>query len=489
MSEVESLPTIVGIEDEKFATVFAVGDVRSGQIDGACHGRPHDEVDEWMDEWLAEQDHNTTEGEALIADSMSRMIIQPSKVPGALEPLGIIAAGEFLSNGARLYMDDGGYPEYCTAEHASLDAAVRASLDGDRILSKMYAHMLEHGVIGSWQLNRRLTDHMSKKNNWAKGVHDNIFTSLGSLTTGQTRFAQLVQASIATITGSGGLMIDKRGETQFYHSPRLSMIGDGGHNRDISRFGQQAKPLRAEFRSGDALSFPWAMKARLAMEVAAVRLMEEELVSHQTQLIYHLGDSSKFNRNAHIIGLHGPYANAIDLYVTGSEESQRGSALSLLGHLITQMLEIDDQAEVFDDETVATLTEIVDVVDMAKEDVESVADIVESVARQQVMTARMRRRGEKTLHTEAGCKDDFLWDVVGPYDGIAMVLRDEKGIGWHTMKPDTVRERRRRLPTAPSDTRAALRSQHILDGHSVDGWNFDGDHRFPTLDQSEILEI
>ena len=129
-----------------------------------------------------------------------------------------LESGWFLGNGARLYWDSGGHPEYATPECAGhpklLVAHVRA---GHRILARIVAQLLKSRRIGRIRVWRGNVDYLSAAS-W--GSHENYLVQKKAIDLASDLIPHLVSRVI--YGGAGGFSPGDHG--RFSLSPRLELF-------------------------------------------------------------------------------------------------------------------------------------------------------------------------------------------------------------------------------------------------------------------------
>ncbi|MCA9347977.1 proteasome accessory factor PafA2 family protein [Candidatus Saccharibacteria bacterium] len=370
-----------------------------------------------------------------------------------------------LSNGGRLYEDPSGY-EYCTPECSTAAEATLRSFDGDRILFGAFRYLQEMGHIGRFQINRRTVDYAEDGN--SRGVHINTLTNRQSLN--QSEIAILATLNIAkgALFGSGGLMRDRHGDVKFYHSPRLA-ISDSGISGSPARWTDRllVRSLlkcdvggyrRLETISGDALNFAWPLRASMVMTKSVLGLLE--MGFDNIYILPHIQDADSRD-TARRIGMQG--AEGMMDVMCCLDDYYTESAANVLRQFAETCLFVDAQQTAYlDEEQLQVLNEVIDVLDMMDADRDSVAGVVESVARRQYLQRKMDQHNVD-MQTDVICRADYAWDLVGGV-GVAGLYRD-KGYGWlgFDKRSYTPLASEARLTRPPNDTRAAVRGRAILD--------------------------
>lgn len=404
----------------------------------------------------------------------------------ALGDIGIMTNSiGMLSNGGRLYMDPSG-PEYATPETTTAEEAVHRSFDGDDILMSVMMRLRASGVISGAQVNRRIVDH----NRTSRGVHLNTYTSLEH--NANRNSARLIDW-LATLNvvkgsmfGSGGLLLDEHGNTQYHHSPRLSLTSTlssdywNYRRRPLVRtpFKEDGGGYRIETVTSDALNFAWPMRASLVATNALVKLFETGRTKDMPLL-------NNYVRSAHIVGCFGN-TNQISTSLSNSPEIRTGVKPSeIMTRICELILNADSRSYFLDAESKQVLPEIIDVAERLQKDPLSVAGQVESVAR----WAAIRRKMDKdklTLDSERICRFDYYWDVLDKHGPAQRIRQNNIGGSWLGFSQPyslTATENRKKVP--PQDTRAKLRGAIIAngDGELVTDW---GNLRPANVDEADI---
>lgn len=365
-----------------------------------------------------------------------------------------------LSNGGRLYFDPSGI-EYATAETSSAEDAVMRSFEGDIIVAKLLRELQAREKVEDFQINRRIVDH----NRTSRGIHLNTVTSLPKLSREDENneyYSYLAALNVAkgAVFGSGGLLINEFGETEFHHSPRLSVTDSkqSDYNKYTKRplvrypfkddFG---KLRRIETVTGDALNFAWPIKASLVATNAVVGLLELRQKSNLPKIINKRPVGSALD-----VGLNG---HSGVIYFEHKDKPHHEKSLDVMKRIGEVVLSVDDKLGYLDDESRKTMDEIMDITDKMVNDPFSVIDQVESMAR---LTSMKRKidKNEISLDSEQMCRFDYAWDLVG--GGIAENLRKKGLVGWlgFGRKP-SISQIKKRISTPPPNTRAKIRSDLI----------------------------
>lgn len=440
-------PNVYGVETEYSCMAVLPGNVVYEYV-GTCHS-----VDAKLGLYR-EPGQKGTSGldHRVLADQLSRQGITRTDYGG------------MLSNGGRFYVDPSG-PEYCTPETRTAEEAVMRSIDGDRIVLDVFKGLRQDGVLDSFQLNHRVVDH----NRTSRGIHLNTVTNLGvdpdrsgDVPVKKDVVQHLAALNVAkgAIFGSGGLLIDEKGNTAFHSSPRLSVTNE--LSREYSSY--RRRPLvrvpfkrdgedlaRIETVTGDALTFPWPLKASMVMTNTTVKMLEMG--------VRHLPVMTDPVRAAHIVGRFGN-RNMISL-IDNDGEKEGVRPLDVIRMICEKALELDEHIEFLDEESTETLDEIIETADAMTADPMSVASRVESVARWIAIKRKMETDGRFALDSEKICRTDYYWDMID--GGIAERLRDGNKAGWHGFGrvDDKAAAKRRRLEP-PQDTRAKIRGKAIM---------------------------
>lgn len=435
MGELQVSPNVYGIETEYSCLIDLPGGV-SREIVGACHsadgklglGAPVPRPGETGFDQLDSDDRRQALGSLAIGSNLYDM----------------------LTNGGRLYADNSG-PEYATAEATTAEEAVLRSFDGDVIMFKVLRYLQDQNLIKGFQLNRRGVDHSGV----SRGTHLNTFTHLDADSIPLLYALTMLNVAKGALFGSGGLLINEHGKTEYHHSPRLSVT-----IHDVQEVWAVPSLVRVPFKddvggkrietvSSDALNFPWPLRASMVITNAVVGAIELDAIS-ELPLI----NPNMALLGAHTVGRHGHNAH---ISVLTDRSPKLEPALGVLMRICEAVLQIDEQHEYLDDESKQVMPEIIETIDMVRDDPLSASYRVESIARELLMK---RKLDGLSLDTEKACRIDYAWDWVGGA-GYAETLRNREHY-WHgfTM-PNTPSVRAKRLLTPPQDTRAAIRGSRI----------------------------
>ncbi|MCA9342430.1 proteasome accessory factor PafA2 family protein [Candidatus Saccharibacteria bacterium] len=441
MSNPELRPDIFGIETE-YSALICFPDSVTQEIVGSCHSK-----DVSIDLYHEPEGRSSSKIKQEVLDS-------------SLHEIGIIVGPNqgMLSNGGRLYRDPSGF-EYCTPETTSAEEAVNRTFDGDEIMLKALSNLRENGIIENFQLNRRIVDH----NRTSRGIHLNITTSLESEPASKdVEMLAALNVAKGAIFGSGGLLINKSGDSEYHHSPRLSITSHlasaSWEDRPLLRipFKKDGDLRRVETTSGDALNFAWPMRASLIATNSLFRMLERG-VSDLPILkspVY----------AAHIVGKHG-YEETIEVIREG--EVSIVYPQELIQEICIRALEYHNQVPILSDEALQVLPEIIYVSELLSAEPDKADTVVESIARKKAINKLLEKHAEKgrniTLNSEEVCRRDYYWDKLA--GGLAERLRKDKDIGWMGFKKDrSIAEDKKRTVTPPQDTRARKRANLIEKG-------------------------
>jgi len=464
-------PNVYGIETE-YSHIIEGRNGTISEVVGICHS-----ADPSLDRETAPQ--------ATGADDVA-----DAEWAQALRQIGLFVNENcMLSNGGRFYVDESGV-EYATPETTTAADAVVRSLDGDKIVANVLHYLTEHNVLRSFQLNRRNVDH----NQQSRGVHINTATTIDDddeVERMRRLLPCLITLNVAkgALFGSGGLLLNGHGETEYHHSPRLSLTSA----IDTAELAHTERPLvrrpfkndydglkRIETITSDALNFPWPLRASLVITNALVGAVELGYGEEFPKIPH-----NKAVAAAHTVGKLG-YAGRIPLWLSDGERSV--GPLDILREYSELILDIEEQEEFLDSESRQVIPEIIDASDQMTIDLSLVARQVESVARLFTIRGKMQSR-RASMDSEVICRVDYAWDKV--YGGYAEQLRD-KGYGWQGFPPTKQRKPKERL-TPPSDTRAYVRGNfiqitqgtsdrsdwYVLDRNDAQAWLHPLDRRLP----------
>lgn len=465
MQEYEPTPTVYGIETEYSCLIGFPNEQDPSknsyyELVGECHTSDPQEI---FSKKIPQS------GGVEIPDEQIQSVLQKN--------LGIYrterkSSNGFMSNGARLYQDESGL-EYCTPETRTAQEAVLRCFDGDEIVLDLLEGLRRNEVITGYQVNRRIVDH----NRSARGIHLNTTTSQDIIlnidhSPHQDAVATLNIAKGA-IFGSGGLLLNSDGDTEYHHSPRLSVtkeLWEGG-NREVAiiryPFNTDGVLARMETVSSDALNFGWPLRASMVVTNALMGLLELKKDYSFPVITLPIETAQQV----------GQYGNELKVQVYDENRGyQMVKPLDVMTAICEDLLIADNEIGYFDEESRQVIPEIIDVIDRMKVDESSVATQVESVARKIAIERRMSQGGH-SIGSEKLCRYDYYWDKL--QGGLAENLRQNKDVGWYGFD-DRRNDRKavkQRIVTPPQDTRAKIRGEEVLNskGKSRVHWHYTGD--------------
>lgn len=446
-------PVVYGIETEYSCLLTFPGHVEY-ELAGSCHN---------TDGFLGQYVDPENSGGSKIPSLALRL---------ATEDQGMqMNENGMLSNGARFYIDPSGF-EYDTPETTTAEEAVHRMFDGDKFLLNALLKLSRDETIERFQLNRHIIDH----NGSSRGIHLNTVISSDHQTPSPKAVMLLATLNVAkgALFGSGGLLIDHDREvTEYHHSPRLSITTD--IKRDYIDFSRRPlvrlpfKPdyaglRRVESVTSDALNFGWPLRASLVLTNAVTGLIEMGYTD-SLPLLY----EESAVQSAQNVGKNGP--EGIVKLEKGSKP-QTASAVGVLRYIAEYALAVDGVEDYLDAESKQVIPEIIEVADLAEQDMYLVGRDVESVARLAAMERQMEET-KTTLDSEKICRFDYKWDKIG--GGTAEMMRAKGSVGWRGFSRSVVKpsEAKRRLVTPPQDTRARIRGAviDVEQGQDESTWN------------------
>ena len=451
MPDSKTSPAVYGIETEYSCMITLPGNVVH-EIVGSCHS-----VDMRLGLYQEPSEKGTAD-------------IHPEFIHNALKDMGIISNSMgLLSNGGRLYIDPSG-PEYATPETATAEDAVHRTFDGDHLVLSLFEHLRHKNFVEGYQINRRIVDH----NRSSRGIHLNNLTQLEDKEPSPYVSLLLATTNIAkgALFGSGGLLLNEDGNTEYHHSPRLSLTTSlESHYTNYRQRPLVRTPFkpdgedysRVETVTSDALNFGWPLRASLVTTHAVLGLLE---MGYHDKLPILPFDETRAVAAAHNVGQYG--ADGI-MYIDNEEKIQSIRSLDVLKHIAQVALEINDTENYLDKESDQVLQEVITVADAMANDSSNVANHVESVARYAAMQRKMDKDG-LSIDSETLCRFDYAWDWLG--GGIAETLRSRGKVGWAGFKAASIGMAKHRIQTPPN-TRAKLRGEAIknLNGLNDSDWD------------------
>jgi len=195
---------------------------------------------------------------------------------------GVRMIGQFLSNGARLYLDVGQHVEYATPECQTLQDLVAADIAGQELLTRVLSRYNgKADVADRVYLNTRIID--STSSTW--GSHENYLINRDINPTEEDFYAPVVGhlATRPLFTGAGGILQTKKGP-HFVLSQRADAT-----MTEVSSSSTKARPFintrdephadaqryrRLHVIGGDPTMSPWATAVRFGSTSLVMRLRE-----------------------------------------------------------------------------------------------------------------------------------------------------------------------------------------------------------------------
>ncbi len=190
------------------------------------------------------------------------------------------SSGIFLANGARLYVDCGTHPEYCTPECTNPWDVVQQVEAGHRTLSGLASAAQGNGAHGARWLAFRSNVDYSTCTTW--GTHESYLYKGASNTLRAQLIPHLVTRPI--YTGAGGFHPKRRG-LEFTLSPRLTCYtkveGDNSSN-DRGIWHTKFEPLSTKYKRlhvvcGESLCSQTALFLKFGVTALVVAMAEAGL--------------------------------------------------------------------------------------------------------------------------------------------------------------------------------------------------------------------
>ena len=305
----------------------------------------------------------------------------------------------FLRNGSRLYLDVGSHPEYATAECDSVQQLITHDRAGERILEGLCVdaeqRLREEGIAGDIYLFKNNTD--SAGNSY--GCHENFLvdrsTDFLALAEGFIPF--LISRQI--ITGAGKVLNTPRG-ARYCVSQRADHIWEG-----VSSAPTRSRPIintrdephcdperyrRLHVIVGDANMSEVATFLKLATTAIVLSMIEDGVMPSHLELESPVEDVRRISHDpsltATVALVGGRRVRALevqwDLLAAAREWAQRYGLESVGGDAVGSL----------------ALDEWERVLHGLETDPDSVADTVDWVAKQRLVTAYAQRHGLEPRH-------------------------------------------------------------------------------------------
>lgn len=382
-------------------------------------------------------------------------------------------AGDFLSNGARFYLDWNDKLEYSTPECKSAGDVIHAEIAGEQIVFSSLERLVHEGIIYDYDLNKRVIDHHN--NTW--GYHESYMLSRKIY---QEKHEQLVALHIAQLlsrtilTGSGSWEYNDENPTLITPAQKLHSIEARVSNDTVTR-----KPIfntrdslyadshlaRLHTTCGDPNILPWAGWMKLGTTSIVLRLLET--------------DTLNLNNLALAKPVQAAHKIANDIYGKESlllESGKSTNALGLQKELLAQCQGLTDRG-VLTKEELAVLAEWQIALDLFTDDPQHLVGKVDWLTRAHVLHSYFDKklRGECNPEKVMGklARVDLLWDNVDPHSGIGIKhFRSNAPFpGYSEQQAETL------VFNPPSGTRARQRADFIRSipdaslGNAEVGWN------------------
>lgn len=206
-------------------------------------------------------------------------------------PYGLTAGGRYdlRKNGSRIYKDLGDHPEYATPECATLDDIVAAEFAGEAIMIGALANIAQKRSGDSFRLHKRGVG--SNGRHFGAHVSYNVDRSIG-FDVDTSKHYYLVQAlasyNVSRLVLFGAGRYDAN-EKRWYVSQRADclkeLMSGTCHARDTrpivdtrnEPWADKNKFRRLHDSSGDPNISPWALRSKIGMTSAYLRLLENNI--------------------------------------------------------------------------------------------------------------------------------------------------------------------------------------------------------------------
>ncbi|RMG44115.1 MAG: hypothetical protein D6718_10660 [Acidobacteria bacterium] len=199
------------------------------------------------------------------------------KVAASVPAIPADEGGIFLANGARVYVDAGGHPEYATPETADPWQLVRHARAGDRLLARACAELSgsPRGLRGA-ELYRGNADRAGGTVTW--GSHENYAWWPVDIDPFPLLRAHL--ATRALYCGGGGFLL-RAGGPRFVLSPRL-ITARPYRGSDLSYRVGRGEPIpRIHVTLGETLCSEQALWLRFATTALVLQLAQAGIPPHR----------------------------------------------------------------------------------------------------------------------------------------------------------------------------------------------------------------
>jgi proteasome accessory factor A len=355
---------------------------------------------------------------------------------------------QFLSNGARFYVDVGVHPEYATQETDSIVDGTAAEFAGEsKVRAMLETPSQNYGQLAKFNLNKRVADEADN----TTGYHESYSVNARTMSISRDKLALLgIHLATRTIyTGAGLLQTD--GSYQLAQkAPSLSSDFESTTTRDKPVVNMRDEPhadpeqsRRVHITCGDPNMSPWATRLKLGSTSLALRLIE-----NGEQL-----PGLRFAKPLHEVAK----AVSADTRLQNRYQLKSGESLTAIEvqkQLLARYQKLDKQLSLPDEEQ-RTIDELDRVLYDLEKDPARLVNRADWVGKYKALERYRDRHGCGWDSQELRNKDG-QWDVIDE-KGLGMKMRETVWAEW--MPPESLIKER--MTTPPATTRAALRGAFI----------------------------
>jgi|GEM_PF-4835256 len=385
-------------------------------------------------------------------------------------PADLAGAGDFYQNGSRIYPDVG-HAEYATPECGTLDDIVAAELAGEEIFVSTLQRLTQDNPQSSYRIHKRNIDSVGN----TYGAHESYGVDQ-SIKVGTTdnvperRRHYLIQAlavhyvSRIALVGGGYYNPNQREWHVSQRTGQLKQLSNSSCHTSYSRplVDIRNEPLadatrfrRLHVSHGDPNVSPWALRTKIGMTSAFLRLLEADVpmehlfLRDPLQSAYQVGDDIKISAKLEL--LDGRHMTALEMQKTLAEK----------------VLDMAEAGHIPEDERIVA-EDLYNTCGAAAKDLSALLRKADWYTRQQLIeekavkskyggTINGRLAGLDQMYDAVVCKQP----ATEPIAGIGKRLRDQGYFG--PIDHDAIKH----LQTSPPTSSRALLRGKIIEAASV----------------------
>lgn len=364
---------------------------------------------------------------------------------------------QYLTNGARIYIDIGDHPEYATPESRSFRQTVAAEIAGEIIMRDVMDSMVEHKLLNpGYRLHKRVVDSRGVPSGAHESYSTDRYVDPSNFRTERVLATHNITRSI--LFGAGAYDgFDWKTTQKLTHLDELSY--PFSHTRDHRPVVDlRDEPLadetiwrRIHTTCGDANISPWAIGMKLATTSLVLRLVEHNVDLSDLYLndVFDAADTvtNDMSLSFPVQTMTGDWMTAAGIQLE----------LALRAEKLSKSIELPS-------EELWAIAEWKEALHDAATNIELLADRVDWVAKRAIST---ELAGKKSIdrHSQNLKACDQLYDLIDEKRGLGLWLRQNGS--FRNMPSANEIDTACMLP--PDDTRAKLRGRIILAASTAHG--------------------